>query len=303
MENFITAPYRLSEHCQFGGLRDELIRDRIGVGILDQRLSEKSQLDQDLTLEKAVTLARQSETVKQQQKSLRSNFQEEPESQKEIDLLKAKQAIPNTAPPKSAEPRPPRVQGKATETCGRCGYSPAHNRARCPARDSKCHNCQKIGHYSSVCRSKAVGRIYTEDQEGDRKDSLFLATLTTGDSKAWMVTLAVEGRPVTFKIDTGADVFVMSLETFTAHCRTTLLSPEKTLKGPDRQPLRVVGQFRCRLGTGQNEVKETLFVVENLTQPLLGRPAIENLALVSRINSVATEENTFVSEYPEVFSG
>ena len=78
VENFITALYRLPEHCQFGALRDELIRDRIVVVILDQRLSEKLQLDQDLTLEKAVTLARQSETVKQQQKSLRANFQEEP---------------------------------------------------------------------------------------------------------------------------------------------------------------------------------------------------------------------------------
>ena len=119
-----------------------------------------------------------------------------------------------------------------------------------------------------------------------------------------MVTLAVEGRTVTFnKIETGADVSVMPLETFKAHCRTILLPPEKTMKGPDRQPLRVVGQFRCRLGTGQKEVKETMFVVENVTQPLLGRIAIENLALVSRIHSVATEENTFVSEYPEVFSG
>ena len=49
-----------------------MIRDRIVVGLQDVSLSEKLQLDPDLTLEKAVTAARQKEAVKQQQSTLRS---------------------------------------------------------------------------------------------------------------------------------------------------------------------------------------------------------------------------------------
>ena len=50
-----------------GVLKNELIRDRIVVGLKGKKLSEKLQLDSKLTLEKAVTQARQSEPIKKQQ--------------------------------------------------------------------------------------------------------------------------------------------------------------------------------------------------------------------------------------------
>lgn len=63
-DSFITAVHKLAEHCQFGALREELIRDRIVVGIRNISLSEKLQLDSQLTLSKAVNQVRQRETVK-----------------------------------------------------------------------------------------------------------------------------------------------------------------------------------------------------------------------------------------------
>ena len=71
-ESFITTLHKLSEHCNYGPLRDELIRDRIVAGIRDSKLSERMQLDAKLTLEKAVTMVRQSEQVRQQQDLLRN---------------------------------------------------------------------------------------------------------------------------------------------------------------------------------------------------------------------------------------
>ena len=38
VDNFITDLYSLPEHCNFGILCDELIRDRIVVGIRDESL-------------------------------------------------------------------------------------------------------------------------------------------------------------------------------------------------------------------------------------------------------------------------
>ncbi|GBN05547.1 hypothetical protein AVEN_241017-1 [Araneus ventricosus] len=67
---FITALYTLSEHCEYGVLHDELIRDRIVVGIRDKHLSEKLQLDADLTLTKVIERVRLSEVVKEQQEKL-----------------------------------------------------------------------------------------------------------------------------------------------------------------------------------------------------------------------------------------
>jgi len=70
VDSFITDLYGLARHCNFGTLKEELIRDRIVVGLQNRELSEKLQLDPNLTLEKAANLARQRETVKQQQNIL-----------------------------------------------------------------------------------------------------------------------------------------------------------------------------------------------------------------------------------------
>ena len=63
VSSFISDLYSLAKHCGYGNLREELIRDRLVVGIRDARLSETLQLDSDLTLKEAVTSIHQSEMV------------------------------------------------------------------------------------------------------------------------------------------------------------------------------------------------------------------------------------------------
>ncbi|KAL7870545.1 hypothetical protein SRHO_G00080420 [Serrasalmus rhombeus] len=74
VDSFITSLHCLSEHCGYGHLHNEMVRDRLVVGLRDKKLSEQLQLDSELTLEKAVTRARQNEQVKNQQDLLKSNF-------------------------------------------------------------------------------------------------------------------------------------------------------------------------------------------------------------------------------------
>ncbi|KAL3863522.1 hypothetical protein ACJMK2_005275 [Sinanodonta woodiana] len=59
VDSFVTAIYVLAENCNFGSLHDEMIRDRLVVGLRDLKLSERVQLDANLTLESAVSQARQ----------------------------------------------------------------------------------------------------------------------------------------------------------------------------------------------------------------------------------------------------
>ena len=54
-----------------------MIRDRIVVGLRDGKLAEKLLLDSELTLEKPVNQARQSETIKKQQAVVRGLHEEE----------------------------------------------------------------------------------------------------------------------------------------------------------------------------------------------------------------------------------
>ena len=67
VDTFITALYTLAENCNYGALHDEMIRNRIVVGIRNTSLSEKLKLDAELTLTTALTKVRQAEVVKKQQ--------------------------------------------------------------------------------------------------------------------------------------------------------------------------------------------------------------------------------------------
>ena len=44
--------------------------------------------------------------------------------------------------------------GMKRQDCYCCGARPAHPKSKCPAKDVKCHNCGKKGHYQKCCKSK-----------------------------------------------------------------------------------------------------------------------------------------------------
>ena len=95
VDTFITALHALAEHCDYGTLKDEMIRDRIVVGLQDSKLSEKLQLDPELSLAKAINHARQSEAVKKQQALLRNDFKDSEDAKKNVDTVKVTRKKPS----------------------------------------------------------------------------------------------------------------------------------------------------------------------------------------------------------------
>ncbi len=49
-EQYIACLYNLVEMCEYGALKEEMLRDRIMVGIRDKALSDKLQMDESLSL-------------------------------------------------------------------------------------------------------------------------------------------------------------------------------------------------------------------------------------------------------------
>ncbi|KAJ8878575.1 hypothetical protein PR048_019153 [Dryococelus australis] len=66
-DTFVMALHSLAKKYEYKSMRNELIRDRLVVELLDKRLSKMLQLDANLTLETAVNKARQTEAVIKQQ--------------------------------------------------------------------------------------------------------------------------------------------------------------------------------------------------------------------------------------------
>ena len=301
-EQYIMALYSLAANCEYGALQDEMIRDRLVVGIQDAALSEKLQLDADLTLEKAKKSIRQREAIREQQTILDETNGANVDAMHNSRGRGQRDRRPGDAKHRSNRPkRSEKQQPPSPKRCTCCGKEP-HTRSKCPAKDAVCHKCQKKGHYSSMCRSTTVNESTLDDS--------FLDTVTTPtDEKAWFVEILVGGSKVTFKLDTGAEVTAVSEETYrTLPDAPPLSTPAKILRGPSTKPLQCVGECNILLQHQGKSCNQQLFIVKGLKSNLLGLPAIRALNLVARLAETTTESTTLttsniVQRYGKVFQG
>ncbi|UYV74161.1 K02A2.6-like [Cordylochernes scorpioides] len=289
VNEFITALHSLAEHCNFGMLHDELIRDRIVVGVRDRALSERMQLDTDLTLVKATLMAKQLESVKEQQSSL---YQ-----QNSVDQIKK---MPNHI--KETKRHEPKIRqfksnqlGGSSHGCTRCGNSNNHDWKNCPAMNSYCSKCKKKGHYAKVCRSEAINEIKSE--------IAFLGSVED-NSKKWIVPIKVNNRQINFKIDTGADVNVLPLQYYyQSFQRIKLEKSDKILQGPNGIPLETVGMIHVKLQNKGQHLNSKIYIVDKLKQPLLSGETSEKLNIVRMIQQLSSNFLNPKREFPEIFNG
>lgn len=147
-ETFIRALYELAEHCEFGASRDENIRDRIVVGILDKEVSRKLQLVKDLTLALTIETVRQSEEVTTQ-------VSMQGEAIHEVTHKRNR-----------SQGRHFTQKGGNKRQWGQCGKVRHKRGESCPAKTSKCRTYNKVGHWSKMCRSrKAVSEVREQTEE------------------------------------------------------------------------------------------------------------------------------------------
>jgi len=295
VEEFITALYSLVETCEYGALKDEMLRDRIVVGIQDSAMSERLQMDGELTLEKAKKLARQKEAVKDQHKQLRQGAEALLESVRQQGSGYHKPAWQSD---KSAGGQLSQPKGrKISQHCTRCGKS-KHQHDRCPARNATCMKCRKKGHFAAQCFSKATDELSL--------DAAFLGTLSSNSTSKWTAEILIEGHASEFKLDTGAEVTAIAPETYEDCGKPQLNMATRTVYGPAQQKLRVKGQAEVTLTYNGVSVPQTVFVVEGLTSNLLGLPAIQDLQILQRIDalhSTETEPLDVRKHYPNLFKG
>ncbi|UYV67706.1 K02A2.6-like, partial [Cordylochernes scorpioides] len=217
VDEFITSLYKLADSCEFEGLHEQLIRDRIVVGVRDKALSERMQLDSELTLEKAVKMVRQQEAVRQQQVDLQRPSTSQKVNQVEFNSKKQS--------PKQQQ-QPSRKKEKSAKTrsrCPKCGGFTHREGQACRAEGQKCNLCSKIGHLANCCPDKqAKTAEFKAVYELDEEIGVLLEVSAVGDSskldddegecrRRWTAEIQVNGKRVKFKLDSQADVTCVPL--------------------------------------------------------------------------------------------
>ncbi|KAL5488539.1 hypothetical protein EMCRGX_G017493, partial [Ephydatia muelleri] len=286
-EQYVIALHSLAENCEYGTLKEDLIRDRLVIGIRHEALSRRLQMDPELTLGKATRMVRQEEAVKEQQVALKQDKDGEGSVRAEIGRMKI------------SKPKEP----TSKHACWRCGNH--HDYGKCPAYRATCYSCRKRGHFKSQCSSKRG----TPDQDADegeieQVETAFLGGVG-GRKGQWVTKMSLCGQLVQFKIDTGAEVTAISHKQYRKlKLNVTLTKPSKVLYGPANQSLPVLGEFVGTLAFRDKSCSQRIFVVTGLKNNLLGLPAIEALGLVVRIDTVSGDyKSKIVAKYQSLFQG
>ncbi|UYV67540.1 hypothetical protein LAZ67_5001162 [Cordylochernes scorpioides] len=303
VEEYIRVLHKMAENCNYGSLKEEMIRDRIVVGVKNLQLSEKLQLEPNLTLERAIQAACQTECVKQQQTILRSTTTQAAN----VDQVYEKKLPPrrfNSTNGKGDASKKSKFQkwSKPEKSgCIRCGASKFHPHKDCPAKEVKCHKCKKVGHFAKMCYNKTVGQV----TQGD--DYHFVGNIHENgqNTNDWKVYVKVDKIKILFKMDTGADVNIIPQEIyFKNFAHKKLCKPDIQLLGPRQVKLHVIGKFTALIEKDGRSIPGEIFVVPQLMQPLLSGKACESLNLIKILQSIEKRNslNPF-EEYPKLFTG
>lgn len=196
---FLTAARLQAKKCKFGDLTDELLRDRLIVGITNDDVREKLLADPAIDLEKTIHMCKASEQATQQLKEITAKDAEA----KLLDALatKTKKKWPSKGKARTEEPQ--------QRQCQYCGGT--HRRKECPAYGKKCITCNKMGHFAAVCRSRKQKEVHTVEHD-DTEEEMFVSEVKNMNSynEDWHEDITFAGgKTVKMKLDTGAQCNVL----------------------------------------------------------------------------------------------
>ena len=135
----------LAESCEYGTLKESIIKDAFVLGVNDNRLRENFLKDCNLNLENAIEIARATEKAKEQ--SLKINGDND-ETIMKIDRKKTSGKV------------------ETIKDCNFCGREHRMKKEYCPAYGKKCKKCDRFNHFSSKCKTREMKMIEkTSDDE------------------------------------------------------------------------------------------------------------------------------------------
>ena len=119
------------------------------------------------------------------------------------------------------------------------------------------------------------------------------------DSTGWYTNATVNGQSLKFKIDTGASVTAIPRDVLDS---ASIVATNARLRSAGGQLMQTLGTVLADITINGKHIKDTVYVVDHLTQPLLGKPAIEKLGLVQFADSIETAE-WWIAQHPTLFGG
>ena len=280
------------------------------VGINDPKLRERLLRETDLTLEKVIKLCRITEQSKEQSKIFISPTTHDQTAS--IDTVRKTEPSVDTGKSKNED-------SQRIMKCKFCAVS--HDRGNCPVYGVTCHKCKGRNHYARCCFKSKNGteerrgrHVEVEEHENNELlDGLYIEEIQGSTRRNIQSDLLVNDIPVSFKLDTGAECKVISLD-LANELNAQVQPTSMLLKSFGEHQLDTVG--KCLLDTKVKETKGStpleFYVLRDNVRPLLGLESCLDLELIILNNKVeqisltvneVQEKCIFLDEFHDVFKG
>jgi len=150
----------MSKDCNFQNVtaidyRNEAIRDSFISGLHDSNIRKRLLENETLTLQTAFDKARALDLTQKNSEFYTSGASSALTAAINTEIEQPDSDNKTTAAAVAAST----LSGKSKK-CYFCGYN-YHARTNCPAKESVCYKCNKVGHFSRMCRSKNINKKST----------------------------------------------------------------------------------------------------------------------------------------------
>ncbi|KAL4719394.1 hypothetical protein ACJJTC_014265 [Scirpophaga incertulas] len=303
---FYSDLIRLIDECDYKDFRDEMLRDKIVLGIHDTSLKKELLKKDKLTLNDAINHCRASEVTEKQMKSLTVSASLADNNIKKVFKLRK---------------------------CKFCGNEHEFKKGICPAWGKECSACKGKNHFSQVCKKKKknVREIRNEmetvlEERNDDQDSSSDSDHIVVNKISYISKKIKNAEcPLKFKVgknwidfncllDTAADECIIgksNLENMFGkkYCEKNMRQSKKQLYGFGGNNIVICGEIDLLVKTQiKNTVTKyqiTFQVVHTDHIPLLSCNACTNMGLITFCKEVRQKSNTdnIIEKYQTVFDG
>lgn len=336
-EQFIRELYELVSKCGFTAEQQQtMIKMRLLAGMRDKTLSRELQLDAQVTVETIKLKMRAKETILKNQRvemdgeksvaAVRSNMRSTRTTQKTLGRGAFKGE--NESGGVGVTTYQTGAEADFVRDCKFCGGS--HARRRCPAYGKRCNNCKQFNHFSRMCKSKIkahaldvntsqganVDSEFSQSDEFLYLDSLSVSSVTDTEifecGSKWLIDVKMGAQGFTAKVDTGAEVSVLSRSTAKGLGITRVRKCKATVTAYTGNPIPIIGKVDLEISVvcagSLRHCVETFYVVDQNSNTLLGMPAIKALSLIPAIAQVSSDSSSpandeIMTKYSHVFEG
>lgn len=327
---------RLAASCEFGALKESVIRDRIVMGVTDDATRERLLREDDPNLETCLKICRAAERTQQQMKAMTSS---------------------NTAEPvhRVGKQTQSRKSGSIEYDCEYCGTR--HKKRKCPAYGKQCSKCNKMNHFPNVCRSsyeeKPKKTLFSKKKASDSNQKFEdqKGRFPRSGQDRWSHQLEAGGSDLEEEYDDEAEIFIVSDKAYTKYMvrpemkipngsvwaemdmqidngsevnclrkqdlyklngfdATMLQKTGTKLRAYGGVTLHPVGKIDLKIKINDKERQATFLIVEEATTSLLSGKLSEELGLISvnrdlLVNQVTQQltKEQILLEYKDVFEG